>query len=66
MKFVVGLGVDESLMVVAGNDEVGVVGQECLPILLALDKMTPVVEQMQIIVDHTVFDFPFAQFQGCW
>ena len=48
--------------VVAGSDRGEVVGQEYLPILLALGKRGPVVVQMQVVVDHAVFD---SQPGGC-
>ena len=51
---------------VGEDDEVGVVGQEYLSILLALDRMELVVEQMQIIVDHTVFGSQPGVYRDCW
>ena len=47
----------KSLKIVAESGEVESVGQEYLTILLALDREGQVVEQMWVIVDHTVFDF---------
>ena len=60
------LGVGGSLRVMVENDEVMVVGQEYLPILLALDRRVPVVEQTQVIVGLRVFGSPYAQFLNCW
>ena len=65
-KFKVVLGVDESPKVMVGSDGVMVVGQEYLPILLALDKREPVVRQKQVIVDHIVSNFQLGVYQDCW
>ena len=62
VRLMVVLVVGKSLRVMGGSSEVQFVGQECLPTLLALDKMEPVVKQMWVVVDHTVFD---SQPEGC-
>ena len=56
------LGVGESPKVMVENGRVKVVGQECLPTLLALDRMEPVVGQKRVVVDCIVSDF---QLEGC-
>ena len=62
VKSEVVLEVGESLKVMGENDEVKAVGQEYLPILLALGRMEPVVGQKQVIVDHVVSG---SQLGGC-
>ena len=59
------LGVGGSPMVEEKNDEGEVVGQEYLPILLALGKTEPVVGQKQVVVDHVVSDSQLEVCQDC-
>ena len=62
----VGLEVGGSPMVMEESDKEEAVGQEYLPILLALGKTEPVVRQKQVIVDHIVSDSQLEVCQGCW
>ena len=52
--------------VMAGSDGGEVVGQEYLPIPLALGKRGPVVIQMRVIVDCAVFDSQPGGCRDCW
>ena len=64
-KSMVELVVGGSPKVMEGSVVEGVVGQEYLPILLALGKMKPVVRQKQVVVDHIVSDFQLEVYQDC-
>ena len=64
-RFRVELEVDESPRVVVESDGAKVVGQEYLPIHLALGRMVPVVEQMWVVVDLGAFDSQPAGCRGC-
>ena len=60
------LEVGESLKVMVGSGGGEVVGQEYLPILLALGKMELVVGQMRVVVDRAVFSFQLGGCRGYW
>ena len=62
----VGLEVGESLKVMVESGRVKVVGQECLPTLLALDKRGLVDERTWVFVDLGVFCFQPGGCRGCW
>ena len=66
VKNEVGSGVGGSLMVIKESNEEEAVGQEYLPIHLALGRTGPVVKQTWVIVDLGVFYSQPGGCQGCW